>query len=229
MTKFLPRKEVESLADFALSLVKKSGAWGADFAYSEGSGHSLTLKDGEIEESVSGSSAGIGIRTIFEDGRQGIAAGNRLDRASVQALAEWSVHNAKLSEPEEGVSLYDGPLIRRPELEVEDARIRKITPADRMRYCLEMTREAESRDKRIVSVRAASWRDGWGASFFATTKGLSGWESGSSASCGVTVLAQSGEYTEMGGYGIDSQRMDELDFLQSARTAVDKTVAALGG
>lgn len=229
MIKILPHDEVEALAAHALDLAAKSGAWGADLLYSEGSGSGLTLKDGETEECASGSSAGIGIRTIMSDGRQGIAYGSRLDKASVDSLVEWSLHNALASEPEEGITLYEGPLVRCRELDAEDRRIREITAADRMKYCLEMTREARSLDSRIVSVRSASWRDGWGASFFATTKGLCGWEEGSSANCGVMVLAQSGEFTEMGGYGMEALRLDELDIIKSARTAVEQTVASLGG
>ncbi|WP_303322930.1 PmbA/TldA family metallopeptidase, partial [Cloacibacillus evryensis] len=156
MIKFLPHDEVEALAAHALDLAAKSGAWGADLLYSEGSGSGLTLKDGETEECASGSSAGIGIRTIMSDGRQGIAYGSRLDKASVDSLVEWSLHNALASEPEEGITLYEGPLVRCRELDAEDRRIREITAADRMKYCLEMTREARSLDSRIVSVRSAS-------------------------------------------------------------------------
>ncbi|MDO5114933.1 MAG: TldD/PmbA family protein [Synergistaceae bacterium] len=229
MRKFLSRTEVEALAAHALEAAARAGAWGADVLYSEGCANGLTLKDGEIEESTSGSSAGLGLRTILSDGRQGIAYGNRLDMASVDALVEWSLHNARASQPEDGVALYDGPLLRCEELELEDERIGALTAADRMEYCLEMTREARAADKRVVSVRSASWRDGWGASFFATSKGLAGWERGSSANCGVLVLAQSGEYTEMGGYGMDSLRLDELDAVKCARRAAAQTVAALGG
>ena len=140
MIKFLPHNEIEALAAHMLDLASRKGAWGADLLYSEGGGSGLTLKDGETEECVSGSSAGIGIRTIMSDGRQGIAYGSRLDRDSVDSLVEWSLHNALASEPEEGITLYDGPLVRCEELEAEDRRIREITAADRMKYCLEMTR-----------------------------------------------------------------------------------------
>lgn len=229
MTGFLSHEEVEALAAHALDAALRGGASGADVLYSEGCANGLTLKDGEIEESTSGSSAGLGVRTILADGRQGIAYGNRLDRASVDSLIEWSLHNARASQPEEGVMLYDGLLVRCPELEAEDEKIREITPKQRMEYCAQMTEEAKSADARIISVRSAAWRDGWGASFFATTKGLSGWEQGSSANCGVVVLAQSGEFTEMGGYGMDALRLCELDAAKCARTAVKQTVAALGG
>ncbi len=229
MTDFLSHSEVEALAAHALDAALRGGASGADVLYSEGRSSGLTLKDGEIEESTSGSSAGLGVRAILADGRQGIAYGNRLDMESVDSLVEWSLHNARTSEPEDGVSLYDGPLVRDPELEAEDEKIREITPQLRMQYCLRMTEEAKNADGRIISVRSAAWRDGWGASFFATTKGLSGWERGSSANCGVVVLAQSGGFTEMGAYGMDAMRLCELDVEKCARRAVSQTVAALGG
>ena len=109
VTGFLSHEEVEALAAHALDAALRGGASGADVLYSEGCANGLTLKDGEIEESTSGSSAGLGVRTILADGRQGIAYGNRLDRGSVDSLIEWSLHNARASQPEEGVMLYDGP------------------------------------------------------------------------------------------------------------------------
>lgn len=91
MTGFLSHEEVEALAAHALDAALRGGASGADVLYSEGCANGLTLKDGEIEESTSGSSAGLGVRTILADGRQGIAYGNRLDRASVDSLDRKSV------------------------------------------------------------------------------------------------------------------------------------------
>ena len=154
MTGFLSHEEVEALAAHALDAALRGGASGADVLYSEGCANGLTLKDGEIEESTSGSSAGLGVRTILADGRQGIAYGNRLDRGSVDSLIEWSLHNARASQPEEGVMLYDGPLVRCPELEAEDERIREITPKQRMEYCAQMTDEAKSADARIMRRKA---------------------------------------------------------------------------
>lgn len=226
---FPERGMAEALAEHALSRALKLGASGADVLYCAGCGSSLSLLDGEIEECSSGVSAGIGIRTIISDGRQGIASGSRLDAASVDALVEWSIHNARASEPEEGAGLYEGPLVSDPELDAEDLSIRAIKHEDRMKYCLEMTQIARDKDRRVKSVRGAAWRNGWGESFFATTKGLSGWESSSSASCGVLVLAEEGEASEMGGYGTDALRMDEIDITKIAERAVRDTVAALGG
>ena len=229
MTEFLSRSEVESMAEWMLDEALRGGASGADVLYSEGAGSGISLKDGEIEECVTGFTAGIGVRTIMSDGRQGISFGNRLEKLSIKELVEWSLFNCKNSESEEGILLYKGQLKPDPAIDLEDPEITAITPQKRMEYCKIMTESAMSADSNILSVRSAAWHDGWGSSFYCTTTGLHGWERGSSASCGVTVIATDGKNTEMGGHGIESRRFDELDIRNTALIAVEKTVAALGG
>ncbi len=229
MTQFLSHREVESISAWILDEALRKGASGADVLYSEGAGSGLSLKDGEIEECVTGFTAGLGVRTIMSDGRQGISYGNRLDRASIKELVEWSLVNCRNSEPEEGIMLYKGKMVSDPALDLEDPGIIAITPQRRMELCREMTGYARSADKKVLSVRSASWHDGWGASFYCTTTGLAGWERGSSASCVLTVIADDGENTEIGGYGLESRRLDELDIKLTALKAVEKTVSALGG
>lgn len=228
MTERKGGKDIEALCGWALEMAQKLGASGADALYSEGQGSALSLKDGEIEESVTGYATGLGIRVIMSDGRQGIAHGNRLDRDSVRELVEWSVHNCKNSQPEEGIFLHTGKLTEDPALALIDPRIEEITARERLEMCKEMTALAQSADSRVVSVRGASWNDGWGAFLYMTTTGLSGWERGSSAGCGVTVLAQAGDSTEMGSYGFESRRFDELDIRKTASLAVTRTTSLLG-
>jgi PmbA protein len=229
VTEFLSRGEVESMAEWMLDEALRGGASGADVLYSEGAGSGISLKDGEIEECVTGFTAGVGVRTIMSDGRQGISFGNRLEKLSLKELVEWSLFNCKNSESEEGIMLYKGQLKPDPAIDLEDPEITAITPQKRMEYCKIMTESAMSADSNILSVRSAAWHDGWGSSFYCTTTGLHGWERGSSASCGVTVIATDGKNTEMGGHGIESRRFDELDIRNTALKAVEKTVAALGG
>lgn len=229
MTEFLSRGEVESMSAWMLEEALRGGASGADVLYSEGAGSGISLKDGEIEECVTGFTSGIGVRTIMSDGRQGISYGNRLDRLSLQELVEWSLFNCRNSEPEEGIMLYEGKLIPDPSIDLEDPEIMALDPRKRMEFCRIMTESAMSADSNILSVRSASWHDGWGSSFYCTSTGLAGWERGSSASCGVTVIASDGKNTEMGGHGIESRRLDDLDIRKIALKAVEKTVTALGG
>ncbi|MEG1642150.1 MAG: TldD/PmbA family protein [Synergistaceae bacterium] len=222
------RSEIETISSWALEQSLKIGASGADILYSEGSGNSISLIDGEVEECVTGENSGIGIRTILSDGRQGIAYGNRFDKNSIKDLVEWSYQNAKVSEPEEGIQLYSGEMKEDPKITLQDENIAKITPQDRMQKCLEMTEIAKSIDKRIISIRSAGWNDGWGASYYATSNGNSGWEKGSSVSCGTVVLAQDNKSTEIGGYGDESRLLSEINPQKIAKLAVEKTLEYLG-
>jgi len=224
------QKDIEALADWLLSQAKTRGAQGADIQYSEGTGTSLSLKDGEVEESVSGASSVLGLRVIMSDGRQGTACGNRFDKASVSMLADWAVSNARAAEPEEGVALYKGgQLFADPEILCEDSEIAHISAQSRMEICQTMTELARSSDKRIVSVRAAGWQDGKGSDFYASTEGLHGWESGSSAGCELLVVATDGKSTELGGYGKTSRRLQEIKPEEIVKKAVKDTLDALGG
>lgn len=225
----MTKNETEAMAEWLLSQAKARGAKGADIQYAEGEGTSLSLKDGEVEESVSGASSMLGIRVILSDGRQGAACGNRFDKESLSGLADWAISNARASEPEEGVSLYKGvQLFADPEIMCEDSEISRITAQDRMKSCKLLTELAHS-DKKITAVRAAAWHDGNGKDFYASTEGLHGWENGSSAGCELVVLAQDGSFTELGGYGKTSRRLQDINLEQIAARAVKDTVQALGG
>lgn len=228
MKQFPKNSEIEALSSWILDESKNLGVSDADVLYVQGQSTQLSLMDGEVEESISGTSVGIGIRTIMSDGRQGISYGNSLDRLSVKELLEWSVANCRNSEPEEGISLYSGKLFNDPSLFLEDPEIYEITSEDRMNRCLEMNNHAKSLDKRIVSVRSSGWQDGYGSSFYCTTSGLAGWESATRASCGVALLVSDGTSTEMGAYGESSRKLDELDINFSAAESVRKTISYLG-
>lgn len=224
------REEIESVADWLLTEAKRRNANGADLQYCEEEGNALSLKDGEIEDCTSGASAALGVRVILSGGRQGTACCDRLDKDSVSSLLDWAIANAQKAEPEEYVTLYKGDnLVADADILKEDAEISKITAKERMNNCLRLTETAKIADKKIVSVRSAAWQDGHGQNFYASTEGLSGWESGSSAGCGLYLLATDGTSTEIGGYGTDARQLSEINIDQIAHRAIKDALASLGG
>lgn len=204
---------------------------GADIVYFFSESHSLSLRDGEPEENTFGVSGGIGIRTIGRDGRQGVAYGNNFSGDALDDLVNWSCANCAASEPEEGISLYAGPLDGGDDaLQQYDPRIADgVAQSVRMNTCLEMTDIARARDERVVSVRAAYWGDGVGESFYASSAGISGWRQATSASCGTVVVLNDGENYEMGSYGRSRRYLEDLDAPEYARQSVDRTTRILGG
>lgn len=224
------RSEIEAVASWMLDQATKNGAHAADLLYYCSESYGLGLRDGEPEDNTYGVSGGIGIRTIGSDGRQGVAFGNRFDRAALADLVAWSCDNCRNSEPEEGISLYCGHPEEDGSLELFDETIATgISPEERMRRCVEMTKIARSCDPRVVSVRSAAWSDGSDESFYASTAGFAGWKKTTSASCGTAVVLQDGEQFELGSYGKGARYQADLDGALYARLAVERTARILGG
>ena len=229
-TKQPSRIEIEALASWMLERAKKGGARGADLLYSFSTSYELELRDGQPEDCSYGLSGGIGIRVIGEGGRQGVAFGNRFDRAAPADLVSWSLANCANSEPEEGITLYEGELERDDSLDLFDETVADgVAPEERMRRCLEMTEAARAADPRVVSVRSASWGDGFGESFYASSAGACGWRQSTAVSCGAAVVLGDGESFEMGAYGKSARFVEDLDGAAYARMAVGRTARVLGG
>lgn len=226
------RDDMESLASWTLEKIRKvSDIAGADFMYSTGRSVSLSLRDGEPEENTSGSSGAVGIRVIAHDGRQGTAASNSVDRMAIEELISWACANCRSAEKDTEVILYDGEMDDdQTSLDMFDDRIANGASAEeRHAVCMEMTSVARARDKRVVSVRAASWSEGVGEHFYASSTGVSGWRCGTSVSCGVVVAIGDGEKYELGSYGKSKRYISDIESVRYAELAVDKTIRVLGG
>jgi len=221
---------VETFCGWLLEKALQGGAVDADVFYSEGESRHISLREGLPEEDTSGFGHSVTLRLLMEGGRQGLATVNRFDRADLSELVKWSLANAAVSEPDPFAEIGEGPRLPDGEdLRLEDPDLKALTHEQRTRACLEMTEAARGADKRVVSVRSASWSDGWGAIFLANTRGFHAWQRGTTASCGVSVVLQEKESYEMGGFGEDSRFAVTLDPVAVAKQAVRKTGMILGG
>jgi PmbA protein len=228
----ISKENVESLAGRVMErAMAKGDLLGADVVYFFGESHLLSLRDGLPEENSFGVSGGISLRCVGRDGRQGVAYGNNFSDSSVNDMIEWSYRNCSASEPDEGVSLFCGPLSDDDAgLELCDESLGgTLSHGFRMRVCLEATEAARARDPRVESVRASSWSDGYGESYYAATSGISGWRRGTSVSFGVSVVMRDGDSYELGGFGRSRRRLADVDSSEISRRSVDRTLLILGG
>ena len=229
MTDGFRRADIEGAAAWLLDEARRRGAAEADFLWSWGVRNLFSLCDGEPEEDRMGSSCGLGLRTLDGAGRQGVAFVNSLDRSRLSHLLDWSLHNCRQAEVLEGLGLYRGDPVADVDLELEDPSLYDVSPVDRLRFCRDMDEAAREADSRVLSVRSASWDDGWGEGFYASTEGLSSWHRATFAACGVAVVLEEGEATEMGASGGESRSLSGLSQAFFAREAVQKTALVLGG
>ncbi|WP_051461170.1 TldD/PmbA family protein [Aminobacterium mobile] len=216
----------------AFSLIEKAlnrGAKGADILFYSGKSSSLSLRDGKPEQNRTGFFMGIGLRVIDADGRQGVAHMNVLDPASFENLVSWSWANCCSSEPDPWVTLYEQKPSYRDDLKLEDEAVSSITPEQRQESCLYMSQEASSKDKRILSIRSASWYDSIGKSFYMSSTGIRGWYNGTSVSAGLSLVMSDGVNLEMGGYGESCRFLSDLPLSRIVEEAVTQTAYILGG
>ena len=223
------RPWLENVSESVIRSALNKGAYGADFIHVERTGHMISLSEGKPEKNITGYNKGIGLRTIADDGRQGVAYINSFGKRDMEDLVEWSWNNCRSSEPDPWVSLYEGDPPEPVDLGLYDPSVTKLTPEDRMGKCIEMTDAVCSNDPRVLSVRSASWADGEVGIFYASSYGYSGSYMSTYASCGAAVVLQDGENREMGGFGDESRNLSGIDHLKVAREAVTRTAMVLGG
>lgn len=229
MTGVLDRGAAEAAAAFAVERALKRGAAAADAMYIFGVEHSLSLIDGEPEETVSGFSEAIGVRTIDSAGRQGAARVGSLGRERLEEAVEWSLANCRACEEDPYVALAPRWSPSEDDLGLSDPCIAGLDAEARLAFCREMWEEARGVDPRVISVRSASWGDGVQDVLYVSSAGSMMWYSGATAGCGVSVVMSSGDDMEMGGYGDESRLLSALSPRDTAREAVRRTAATLGG
>jgi PmbA protein len=223
-------EKVEGFCGWLIEKALRGGAVEADVFYSEGESRHISLREGLPEEDAGGYGHSVTLRSLLPGGRQGLASANRFEREDLSELVDWSLANAAVSEPDPFVEIGEGASVPDGEdLGLEDPDLKSLTHGDRMKACLEMTDAARGGDRRVVSVRSASWSDGWGAVFLANSRGFMSWQRGTTASCGVAVVLQEKETFEMGGFGDESRFARKLDPVSVAVQAVRKTAMILGG
>ncbi len=224
------RADVEKAASWLLDEALKCGAAQADLLWSWGVHNAFSLSGGEPEEDRMGSAQGLGLRLLDGVGRQGVAFVNSLDRDRLCDLLQWSLHNCRNAEILEGLGLYDeDPVSETVDLELEDPAVYALSSRDRLDFCRRMSAIAGEADRRVVSVRSASWDDGWGEEFYASTEGRSFWHRATFAACGVAVVLEEGDAVEMGGSEGEVRSLSRLSPSFHAVEAVRKAGLVLGG
>jgi PmbA protein len=223
------RREAESIAEWLIEAALARGAVMADVLYSAGTSAHFSLRDGSPEKDTQGASFRIGCRAIDSQGRQGVADMNSLSRDVLENLIDACMANCRASEPEQDLYLFSGEPPEREEPPLFDSAVESIDHEERQRRCMEMSGLAAASDRRVVSVRQASWGDGFGETMYLSSENRLRWYRDSFTACSVTVVMEEGENLEMGGASGESRRADGVDHLLAAREAVERTALTLGG
>ena len=193
-----------------------------------GESMSVRVHGGAVESLTSAASAGVGVRVVTPDRRQGFAWGASLDDDVVAETLQEARDNAAFSEPADWNGLAEPDGVPVPEVDLDRPGLGRLDADAKVELALALERAVLAGDPRIKGVRNAVWSDGRSERAIATSTGMEAW--GRSGSCSLSVLAMAtdGTETRTAGGGATEREPDDLDLDDIAAEAVRKSTRLLG-
>ncbi|HVF32148.1 MAG TPA: TldD/PmbA family protein [Acidimicrobiales bacterium] len=188
----------------------------------------VRVHGGEVESLTSAASAGVGVRVVTADRRQGFAWGASLDDDVVREATRDARDNAAFGQPADWNGLAEPDGVAPAELDLDRPGLAALSTDAKVRLALELERAVLAGDARIKGVRTASWGDGRSERAIATSTGLEAWGRSGSCSLSVLALATDGSETRTAGGSATEREPGDLDLASIAGEAVRKSTRLLG-
>jgi len=214
-----------------LETVKQKGADAAEISYAEGSGISVSCRQGEVDTIENNNDKSLSL-TVYKNGAKGSASTAVVNEDSIALTIEKALAIAALTAPDEAAGLADKDLLATEFKDLQTAYDNPYDPETLIDYALEATEgaRAAAADKQAdVVVDEANVEVGDGYAIYANSTGFLGEKRGSNASASVITIAK--EHGEMEReYWWDAVR--DYRQLMDAKTmgakATGRSVAQLG-
>ncbi len=188
----------------------------------------VRVYEGDTEQFVAATNAGIGVRVV-SDGRVGFAHAGSLDSAVVDEALSEARDNCRFatSDPFAGLAVPDGHPA--PDLELVDERLASVSTADKIGLAADLERLVRAGDHRIVGLDGgADYADHHALGAVVSTEGLRVVAAETACTLSVYCLASDGDDTTVG-FGMAIGRTPaDLDVQTVASDAVVRAVRLLG-
>ena len=186
---------------------------------------------GDIETLSTAETDGVGIRVILpgpDGNRQGFAYTGALDEASLRATLAEARDNAAFGTPDPYVGLTGPDGVDAAKLRIWDESLLSFSTEAKIEMAMELERLVRAGDKRIRSLRSASYGDGALEVAIASTAGIE--SSFRRTGCSVVAYAIAGDESEtQTGFGYSVGRgPGDLNVAKAASMAVDRATRLLG-
>lgn len=214
-----------------LETVKHKGADAAEISYAEGSGISVSCRQGEVDTVENNQDKSLSL-TVYKNGAKGTASTAVVNDESLALTIDKALAIAALTAPDEAAGLADKAMLATEFKDLKTAFENPYDPDVLIEYALAATEGArsEAADKQAdVVVDEANVEVGDGYAIYANSTGFLGEKQGSNASASVVTIAK--EHGEMEReYWWDAVR--DYERLMSAREmgskACARSIAQLG-
>jgi len=221
--------ELLELADRIVG--RAQGDEGIEAYVARGSETEARVFEGELESLTSATSAGVGIRIALpgESGtRVGFAWAGSLDDAAIDRALIAARENATFATPDSFAGLVAPDGVAPAAIDLRSGSLSAMSTDAKVALALELEASAKSRDPRIRQVDSADYGDLLSESAIASTTGIRGSSTRSSAYLSVSVLAGTAEETQTGSGLSVGRSPEDLDLEACAVDAVERSVRMLG-
>lgn len=187
----------------------------------------VRVYEGAVESFTSATSQGIGIR-IISDQRQGFAWAGSLENDVIDATLAEARDNATFGSVDPDLLLAEPDGVPMADLDLYDERVATFATDDKIALALDLEKQAEAGDPRVMLVESADYADSISEAAVVSTSGIrvGGRDSGSYVS--ATVIAGGDDETQVGfGYSV-GRDPNQLDLQKASEMAVERSTRLLG-
>ncbi len=170
-----------------LDTVKKKGATDAEVVYSQGSGLSVSVRNGDVDTIENSKDQSL-ILTVYNGKAKGSASTAVLDKDSIELTINKAIEIAKLTQEDEYAGLAEKELLATEFKDLETYYPHQFDPEE----MIEMAKQAEAATLKTkgVVVDEAAVSMGEGQSIYATSNGFVGTKQGTNSSFSVVAIAE---------------------------------------
>lgn len=221
-------KNTEQIVTEILQTVKKKGASEAEVVYSQGSGLSISVRNGDVDTIENSNDSSL-ILSVYNGKAKGSASTAVLDKQSIALTIEKALEISKLTQNDEYAGIAPKELLANSAefKELSTYHPRDITP-DKM---IEMAIQAESAalETQGIIIDETAISMGEGQSVYANSNGFIGTKKGTNSSMSVVAIAELEGQMERD-YWWDAVRdFNQLESPESiGKKAAKRTIANIG-
>ncbi len=214
-----------------LAELKNKGATEAEVVYSEGSGVSVSCRQGEIDTIENNEDKSL-VVTAYKNQAKGSASTAVIDDVNVQLTVDKALAIANLTEADEAAGLADKDLLATEFKDLETYFDNTRTSDELVDMALDANQGAMDYAQSInqeVTVDEANVQVGEGYSIYANSKGFLGEKRGSNVSASVVTIAEQNGLMEREYWWDVERNIERFPALDEiGRTAAQRTLQRLG-
>lgn len=181
----------------------------------------------EVEELVSSTSSGVGIR-VFSKSSVGYAYTSDLSDEGLKQAARTAAATAAVTAPDEFAGLPE-PAFEFPQLDLYCEQLKTTPVAEKISLALELERAALERDSRISQVEAATYAEMDGLVAIVNSLGFEREFNETSCYLFLQAIAEQDGQMQTGVSFTTGREPGQLEAISVAQEAADRAVSLLGG